>query len=67
MRGFSAAFLGFLLVLTAAAPAKEKCHAQLSGWTETEYLDVITGRYGVDREPVFRLRSCDSPAATSIS
>jgi hypothetical protein len=58
MRGFSTAFIGFLLLLSTAAPAKEKCHAELNGWTETEYRDVMTGRYGVDREPVF-VADCD--------
>jgi hypothetical protein len=52
MRGFRTALLGFLLVWSAA-PTKEACRADVSGWTEVEFRDVITGRYGVDREPVF--------------
>jgi hypothetical protein len=58
MRRFSTAFLGFLLLLSTLAPAKETCRAELRGWTETEYLDLMTGRYGVDREPVF-VADCD--------
>ena len=53
MRGFRTAFLGFLLVWSSATPTKEACRADVSGWTKVEFRDVITGRYGVDREPVF--------------
>ena len=58
MRGFRAAFLGFLLVWSTATPTKDACRADVSGWTEVEFRDVITGRYGVDREPVF-VSECD--------
>jgi hypothetical protein len=30
------------------------------GWTEVEYKDLMSGRYGVDREPVFAAAECDS-------
>jgi hypothetical protein len=53
MPGFCAVFLGFLLVWNPATPTHEACRAYLSGWTEVTLRDVITGRYEVDREPVF--------------
>jgi len=53
MARFSAVFLGFLLVWNTSTPTKEACRAYLSGWTEVTFHDVMTGRYGVDREPVF--------------
>jgi len=49
-----------LLVNRTARPP-EQCRSVISGWTEVEFLDVITGRYGVDREPVFTVE-CDAPA-----
>jgi hypothetical protein len=51
--GFSAVFFGFLLLWNTATPTIATCRADLSGWTEVTFRDVITGRYGVDREPVF--------------
>jgi len=51
---------GRLLVNGTARPP-EQCRSVISGWTEVEFLDVITGRYGVDREPVFTVE-CDAPA-----
>jgi len=53
MRGFSTVFLGFLLVSTTATPTKETCRTDVSGWTEVEFREVLTGRNGIDREPVF--------------
>lgn len=52
-RAVGAAVLGFLLVWSTATPTEETCRTDISGWTEVEFRDVITGRYGVDREPVF--------------
>jgi hypothetical protein len=45
--------LGFLLIWSTAAPTQEACRTEVSGWTEVEFRDVITGRHGIDREPVF--------------
>ena len=49
------------LLVNGTARPPEPCRSVISGWTEVEFLDVITGRYGVDREPVFTVE-CDAPA-----
>jgi hypothetical protein len=52
---------GAARLLVNGARPPEHCRSVISGWTEVEFLDVITGRYGVDREPVFTVE-CDAPA-----
>ena len=51
MRVLSPALIGFVLWIHPSAQTLETCRPDVR-WTEVEYRDVITGRYGVDREPL---------------
>lgn len=52
MRALSPGLIGCMLLLHPHAQTLERCRPSVR-WTEVEYRDVITGRYGVDREPIF--------------
>ena len=60
MRGFIAAAIMVQLSLGASGQAPRKVRPPIACWTEVEYLDLISGRYGVDREPEFAAAGCAS-------
>lgn len=50
--------LVFLLSLSPSVQTSGTCRSAGAGWTEIEYLDVISGRHAIDREPVFVATEC---------
>jgi len=59
MAGLLTALTVLLLLIAVPAQAPDQCRTELSGWTEVRYVDVVTGQFGVDREPVFEHHCLD--------
>jgi hypothetical protein len=49
---FSTALM-LLLSLSPSVHTSGTCRSAVAGWTEIEYVDLASGRRGIDREPVF--------------